>query len=233
MVRSWNLIGNMNTSLKSIYFSINELIQRIDSSNCRFVILIGKNISFSLSPHVHSLICSYYGISDLVYLIYDTKDELLNPSWNIHATIDLLLQRSQVVGLNITTPFKLEKYPCSVSLSLDSSKDLLTPVLNENFLHSINTIFRSETKILSTSTDMLGLDFSLKNRGYLGGISDFDSIIVLGSGGMSRAVVDWIGEYRNLSCIFFLSRTKPDILKICGCSSAAFKMTLCHLIKSH
>ena len=207
-------------SVKSIYFSIHELLQRIDSSSARFAVLIGKNISFSLSPYIHSLICSYQGIRDLTYLIYDTKDELLNPSWKVHTAIDSLLKRNHLVGINITTPYKLEKYPSNIRLDLNSSGELITPVLKKSSLHSVNTLFKSEGKRLSTSTDMLGLEFSLKQKGYSRGISDFDSIVVFGSGGMSRAVVDYVKDYQNRVSIFFLSRTQIDILKICGYDSS-------------
>ncbi len=200
----------MSTKSDYIYKNISTLVRKIESSNLSLSLLIGKNISFSLSVKVHSLFYQYHGIDKLSYLIYDTLDDCKNPSWNFKQAL-LLLEYYNVVGINITSPYKIYPFPSTYKCIVDNLNENLDCKLIKDNLHAVNTLVKYDGKSYYTSTDMLGLDYSLKKYGYKNGIEDFSNLIILGSGGMSRSILDFIKDNPNLK-VFMLSRSHPDFI---------------------
>ncbi len=206
----------MNDTDRSIFFNYDTLVSKISSSlssksQIKYGLLIGRNISFSLSDRIHSLIYHLLGIKNIEYLIYDTKEDSCNESWDIKKIISLL-GKDNLIGASITTPYKTINYPNPSRLTVKLSDSFINLSLTNEKLYSVNTLYKYQSRICSTSTDLLGLEYSLKESGYREGLKSFTNIIILGSGGMSQAVVDYIKKHTTKTKICFILRSIPSFI---------------------
>ena len=130
--------------------------------------LIGNNISSSNAPDIHIRLAKIFQIP-LEYLLFDLKDKEEN-------YFVVLLEELRVAGfkgVNITFPFK-EKVIKHVDIISENSRNV----------GSANTlIFRK--KITAQNTDYTGF---LKTYNFHFGKNTPGTILVLGAGGVSRAV---------------------------------------------
>ena len=130
--------------------------------------LIGNNISSSNAPDIHIRLAKIYKIS-LEYLLFDLKDKEEN-------YFVVLLEELRVAGfkgVNITFPFK-EK----VIKHVDNISK------NSRIVGSANTLIFKK-KITAQNTDYTGF---LKTYNFHFGKNTPGTILVLGAGGVSRAV---------------------------------------------
>ncbi|MBU0508130.1 shikimate dehydrogenase [bacterium] len=144
--------------------------------------LIGRDISYSLSPRIHQwglVTLGLYG----EYRLYDIKaDEI--PS---------LLRSSEWDGLNVTVPHKtLVAGLCNI----------LTE--EARLSQSVNVLFRREGKIWGNTTDGKGFLCAL-NRLVEHPIS-VRRVLIIGSGGAARAVLLSLGRHSAIEHVVVASR---------------------------
>ncbi len=127
--------------------------------------LIGRNISYSFSRPYFNSKFKAEGLNDQEYVNFDLSDI---------REIRSLLKRSDILGLNVTIPYKEAVIPY-----LDSLTDLARTV------GAVNTIGFTPNGSLGHNTDVTGFSASLKPLLLAGD----RKALVLGTGGASRAVV--------------------------------------------
>ena len=127
--------------------------------------LLGRKLSHSYSPAIHSL------LGDYEYLLYEKELEELED----------FLRNGDFHGLNVTTPYKQAVIPYL---------DELTPTAKE--LGAVNTILRQNGKLLGHNTDYLGFHSMVAKSGLS---PAGKKCLVLGSGGASRVAVSVLREY--------------------------------------
>jgi shikimate dehydrogenase len=160
--------------------------------------LIGENISFSLSPHIHNYAATQLSVN-IAYLAFNLKHENLAPFLDLMWEIGAL-------GFNVTMPHKE-----AVAKLIDSDK-----------LNSINTIYRSEKGWQAASTDGIGFERSLHVVGY-DGLDDFENIIIMGNGGAAFALLSHLQErssslskLKNICLLRRNSSKDAAFIKICN-----------------
>ncbi|EON79134.1 Shikimate 5-dehydrogenase I alpha [Lunatimonas lonarensis] len=143
--------------------------------------LIGYPLSHSFSKKYFSAKFDREGRSDCVYDLYEIDD--------IQKLREVLDANPELVGLNVTIPYKLQVIPFL---------DQLDPACEA--IGAVNTIKISQGRLLGYNTDYYGFKASLE--GWLGGLRP--KALVLGTGGASKAVAEAL---RDLGISFlFVSR---------------------------
>ena len=122
--------------------------------------LLGRHLSHSYSPMIHSL------FGDYPYRLYEKEPEEL----------EAFLKQGDFTGLNVTIPYKQTVIPFL---------DELTPTAQK--LGAVNTIVRrADGTLLGHNTDFTGFRYLLQKAG----LDPADKkVLVLGSGGASRTAV--------------------------------------------
>ena len=149
--------------------------------------LIGNNISSSNAPDIHIRLAKIFQIP-LEYLLFDLKDKEEN-------YFVVLLEELRVAGfkgINITFPFKEKviKYVDNISK-------------NSKNVGSANTLI-FENKITAHNTDYTGF---LKTYNFHFGKNTPGTILVLGAGGVSRAVTFALASL-GVEKIFLIDKDK-------------------------
>ena len=149
--------------------------------------LIGNNISSSNAPDIHIRLAKIFQIP-LEYLLFDLKDK----EENYFAGLLEELRVAEFKGVNITFPFK-EKVIKHVDIISENSRNV----------GSANTlIFRK--KITAQNTDYTGF---LKTYNFHFGKNTPGTILVLGAGGVSRAVTFALASL-GVEKIFLIDKDK-------------------------
>ena len=154
--------------------------------------ILGYNINYTLSPILHNFTAKKFDIP-IQYHIYDFD---INKLPNFIKDFALY-----GYGLNITTPYK---------------QAILTQMPNlikKNSL-SINTIYKQHNNFIAISTDAKGLELGLNKINL--SLEDFETIIILGNGGVCVAILEYLSELKKFNKfknkIFILRRnTQKDI----------------------
>ncbi|MDT8716374.1 shikimate dehydrogenase [Clostridium sp. 19966] len=135
--------------------------------------LIGEKLGHSISPMIHDEIFSYLSIIGN-YNIYEIPKENLSNEF-------LKFKYSDISGLNVTIPYKVEviKYLDS----LDRKAEIIG---------SINTISFKEGRVVGYNTDFDGISFTFAKNHIK--ISKESSVVILGSGGASHAVLQYVTD---------------------------------------
>ena len=120
--------------------------------------LLGRKLSHSLSPEIHS----YFG--DYGYGLFACEPD----------EIDGLFANPEVTAFNVTIPYKVEAF---------GRCDILSETAAE--IGSVNTVVKRNGKIYGYNTDLYGFEAMVKRAGadFAG-----KKILILGSGGASRTV---------------------------------------------
>ena len=140
-------------------------------------LVIGNPIEHSLSPLLHNFWLKKYGI-DAIYerQLVEKKDveKIIND-----------IRDSKIQGINVTVPFKKYVIPFLDQLS-DTAKKT----------QSVNTIFKSQNKLVGDNTDVYGFseaikltNFNLKNKRAL----------ILGAGGVVPSIILASVSYTHLT----------------------------------
>lgn len=149
--------------------------------------IIGKPVTFSLSPMIHNTISSFLEI-DTVYVPFPVGDGNLSKA--IEGAHGLGIK-----GVNITHPYKQEVIPLLTHVDPLALK-----------IGAVNTLKYQEGGYSGYNTDADGLYTSLiQNKVSLGG----KDIVVLGAGGAARAVCMMAAQYGAQS-IHILNRTQSN-----------------------
>ena len=156
-------------------------------------IVIGNPIEHSLSPKLHNFWIKENNL-DAVY------DKRLIKLSNIKNVIEEL-KNNTINGINVTLPFKKD---------VISFIDELTPLAKA--AQSVNTIFKSNNKIIGDNTDITGFEHSLKHIQY--NVKN-KNVFILGAGGVALAIILAL-KRMGASKIFLSNRTRkqPEDLKI-------------------
>ncbi|EMF0080519.1 shikimate dehydrogenase [Enterococcus hirae] len=126
-----------------------------------------KPASHSLSPLMHNLAFSHWGI-DAVYLAFEVDQTNLRQAVESIRTLDML-------GVNVSMPNKT-----AVLAYLDQ----LSP--EAELIGAVNTIVHQEQRLIGYNTDGMGFVRSVNETGHL--IKN-QKIVVLGAGGAAKAIV--------------------------------------------
>jgi len=130
-------------------------------------LVIGNPIDHSLSPELHNRWIKENNID----AVYDKIQLNANEIKKVIRDI----KTGKIEGINVTVPFKK---------SIISYLDELEPLAKET--QSVNTIFKTNNKIVGDNTDVFGFEKSLKNINYE---VKNKKVFILGAGGVVPSVI--------------------------------------------
>ncbi|WP_251861902.1 shikimate dehydrogenase [Clostridium sp. Marseille-Q2269] len=163
--------------------------------------LLGEKLGHSLSPQIHKLIFEKLGVNGVYNLFEVNKKNLKDAVCGIKAL--------NMKGINVTIPYKIETMKYIDEISKEASK-----------IGAINTIAITNNELIGYNTDYYGFGMMLekfnvdiKNK----------SIVVLGSGGASKAVVQYLKD-NDCSKIIIASRNMNEAkCKFKDCDIISYK----------
>ena len=134
------------------------------------VFLLGSGIAKSISPAIHNKVIRELGL-DMEYGLSDVPDS------GFRSRLDEFAMDRDVVGLNVTIPFKERILSLMARLEPDA-----------NAVGAVNVVtFTQERKMIGHNTDIDGVVASLSKLGLIG--QKGQRAVVLGAGGASRACI--------------------------------------------
>ena len=156
----------------------------------RFLV-IGNPIDHSLSPKIHN----YWFKINNIKGIYEKK---LLSEVNLKKVVEML-RNEELVGANITVPFKNK---------IIQHLDILTE--DAKITQSVNTIFKKDGKIFGSNTDTIGFELSLSN--FIEHLKD-KRVLILGAGGVVPSII-YVLKKLKISKIYISNRTIEKSEKI-------------------
>lgn len=154
--------------------------------------LLGKNISYTLSPKLHDYIFKFLNMlgTYVVYDLFQVKNEELEIK-----NILKKLKTGELQGLNVTIPYKEKIINYLDEMDFISKK-----------IGAVNTVEYKNGKLKGYNTDYIGIIETLKKlKLNLTGKNCY----ILGSGGSAKSVIEAL---KNYSCnIKIVSREKNKI----------------------
>lgn len=165
--------------------------------------LIGKNISYSFSESYFKTKFENENINNTTYQNFDIQ--------NISEIKNIISKTDNLIGLNVTIPYKEEIIPFLDKLNIKAKK-----------IGAVNTIKINENgKLIGYNTDCYGFKKSLKPLLK----SNHKKAIILGTGGASKAVAYTLNEL-GIEYIY-VSRKASELTKI------TYNNLTLDLIKTH
>ncbi|MHA2097223.1 MAG: type I 3-dehydroquinate dehydratase [Candidatus Kariarchaeaceae archaeon] len=143
-----------------------SLLERLSHPDCVMLGLIGQHLNHSLSPTIHQIFLEKSKLDGYYHLL-----EASNSNRACQSIIKLLEYGFR--GFNVTFPYK-----SSVLNILDYISDEVKSI------EAVNTIKEHNGKLQGFNTDISGFSSFLREHN----LHKFDSAIIIGSGGGSRAV---------------------------------------------
>lgn len=132
--------------------------------------LLGEHIAYSLSPAIFDWGLRATGL-DGEYRLHDVSRE--------HA--QTLIRREDWHGLNVTTPYKVSAIEWCSNLTARAK-----------VAGAVNTITRRDSMLWGDNTDVLGFEYAL--RRWWSSSDEVRRALILGSGGVARAVLVALGQ---------------------------------------
>jgi len=134
--------------------------------------LLGRNISYSLSPFMHNAAFKALGIKS-EYKIFDLKENEIDAFFSD-------MKKGTISGCNVTIPYK-EK----VLLLTDKNDDVVKNI------GALNTITFKNSKLLGYNTDCQGFIESLigEHPGDLNFHAKEKDVFIFGAGGAAKAII--------------------------------------------
>ncbi|MBP9988624.1 MAG: AAA family ATPase [Ruminococcus sp.] len=120
--------------------------------------LLGKKLSHSISPRIHSEFGAY------AYELFCCEENEL----------DSFFCNEKIDGFNVTIPYKKEAF---------KRCDFLSEIAGKT--GSVNTVVRKNGKLYGYNTDVFGFEFSAKKNGL---IFENKKVLILGNGGATLSV---------------------------------------------
>jgi len=149
--------------------------------------LIGEKLPHSYSKVLHN------ALFDVLKLDYEY--ELYEIDYNTASNIKSFMIENNLEGINVTIPYKQ-----TVLNSLDFISD------EAKKIGAVNTIHNVEGKLYGYNTDYFGFLYTLESNNI--SIKN-KTVVILGSGGASKAVLQCIKDLKAKS-IYIVSRNKKD-----------------------
>jgi shikimate dehydrogenase len=146
-------------------------VTAIENAGRRSFAVLGSPISHSLSPKLHGAAFSERGLPNS----YE--------AFQVESLSEWLPRHSEFAGLSITMPLK--EQALALAESLDDAA-LATD--------SVNTLIKTPTGWHGANTDVLGLQFALRDR-------DLSRVVVVGSGATARSALFAMRHAKDLGII--------------------------------
>ncbi|MBQ7944103.1 MAG: shikimate dehydrogenase [Lachnospiraceae bacterium] len=153
--------------------------------------LIGNPVEHTLSPIIHNTLASELGI-DMAYVPFHVETGQLEHAAKGAYALNIL-------GCNVTVPYKNDIVPQLVEIDDLAAK-----------IGSVNTLVRVEGGYKGYNTDMTGLLRAMKSDNVT---IEGEEIIVLGAGGVGRAVAYMCAAY-GASKVYLLNRTLDKAVNV-------------------
>lgn len=145
--------------------------------------LIGNPVEHTMSPVIHNSLAEMFG-DNLVYVPFHVKEDL-------RAAVEGAYSLN-ILGLNVTVPYKTQVMEYIKEVDEKASQ-----------IGAVNTLVRTESGFKGFNTDMPGLYRAMQEDGVeIAG----ESIMVLGAGGVARAVA-MLAAQKRAKQIRILNRT--------------------------
>lgn len=153
--------------------------------------LIGNPVEHTLSPMIHNTLAKVYG-HNLVYVPFPVENGRLAEAVDGASAL-------QILGLNVTVPYKSEVIPCLREV------DALAASIG-----AVNTLVSVRDGYKGYNTDMEGLYRAMSTEGIQ---LEGEEIILLGAGGASRAVA-YLCAVKGAKRVYLLNRTLDKARKV-------------------
>tara|TARA_B100000780_G_C21043175_1_gene418668 strand:- start:288 stop:1085 length:798 start_codon:yes stop_codon:yes gene_type:complete len=150
-------------------------------------LVIGNPIDHSLSPKLHNYWLKKYNIDGIYEKRLLEKRDLKN--------IIKEIRNNEVAGVNVTVPFKKLIVPFV---------DKLTTLAEE--AQSVNTIYKSDNKIIGDNTDIGGFGKALK---FINFETTNKIVFILGAGGVALSIILALKKL-GVKKIFLSNRTDKE-----------------------
>lgn len=158
--------------------------------------LLGKKLGHSLSPEIHKLIFEKLNVHG-IYKLYEVSEN------NIKDVVDKV-KDFNIKGLNVTIPYKIKVMDYMDEVSKEVKK-----------IGAINTIVLKNNKMIGYNTDYYGFGMMLKK--FKVEVKD-KVVVVLGSGGASKAVVQYLKDKGSKKIIIVTRNIKEAQCKFKNCA---------------
>ena len=158
--------------------------------DCSIIGIIGNPLSHTKSPAMQDAAMRDKGINGR-YLVFETPD--------LEHVNDVLIEYD-IRGVNVTIPYKQDIIDHLDSLSRTAES-----------IGAVNTVMNTDGKLKGHNTDVDGIRYAV-NRVI--GDREYDSVLIMGSGGAARAAV-----YAFTSCgkkVSVSGRNRETVSKLCG-----------------
>lgn len=146
--------------------------------------LIGNPVEHTLSPVIHNTVAEEMH-DNLVYVPFHVEQGNLQKA--IAGAYSL-----NVLGLNVTVPYKQAVIPCLVCVEGLAEK-----------IGAVNTLVRTENGFRGYNTDMMGLYRAMEEEGIA---FEAEDMILLGAGGAARAAAFLCAE-KGAKRVYLLNRS--------------------------
>lgn len=143
--------------------------------------VIGNPVSHSLSPAIHNSAFKYLGL-DFVYIACPVED--------VKAALTGMRALGNFRGMSVTIPHKIDAMNC-----VDEVNEV------DQSIGSINTVINDGGKLRGIGTDGAG---ALKAFQDIGIEIDGKNVLIIGAGGVSRAIAFTLAKETNLNKITLL-----------------------------
>ncbi len=153
--------------------------------------LIGNPVEHTLSPVIHNTLAEITG-KNLVYVPFRVEQGLAEAVSGAYAL--------SIQGMNVTVPYKEKVIPFLAQTDELAAK-----------IGAVNTLVRGQNGYIGYNTDMPGLYRAMKSDGVS---VDGEDVIILGAGGVARAVAVML--YDKAAHIYILNRTIEKAAAIAG-----------------
>lgn len=147
--------------------------------------LVGEKLGHSISPVIHKLVFKHYGIQGEYQLYALQREEL-----------QAFVKNNNLRGFNVTIPYKIDVMKHLTYISPEAMA-----------IGAVNTVSIDKGEFKGYNTDYNGIHTTFKNHNVS---VENSSAIVLGSGGASAAVIQYL-EDKDCKDITIVVRNKNKI----------------------
>jgi len=166
--------------------------------------LLGKNISYSLSPVMHNAAFKKFGI-EAVYQLFDIDDSEFDDF------IGNTILPGMVCGLNVTVPYKMRMKEWLEKNSAEV--DELVKVTG-----SLNTVKINSDNVYGYNTDLLGFLYAIKMEFGQEATLKIKKVFICGAGGAGRAIALFLAGNKfegviDKITVYDISKDRLDSLK--------------------
>lgn len=148
--------------------------------------IFGYPIEHTLSPLMHNAAFKSLGL-DICYVPFKVAPEALQDAVRAVRSLNML-------GINITVPHKEKVIPLLDKVNEEAA-----------FIGAVNTVTNSDGVLTGYNTDGRGFISSLSENGIS---IDGKTILIIGTGGASRAISYYLSEKASRLMLFDVDRTK-------------------------